>query len=49
MALEGAIASVLAVVAGELVGAGKLPAASLPVAVVGLLPGMGAHVSLQVG
>lgn len=37
VALEGPVPGVLAVVAGELVGAGELPAAALPVAVVRLL------------
>lgn len=36
VALEGPVAGVLAIVTGELVGAGELPAAAFPVAVVGL-------------
>lgn len=38
LTLEGSVARVLPVVARELVGAGELPAAALPVAVVRLLP-----------
>lgn len=37
VALEGSVPGVLAEVTRELVGAGKLPAAAFPVAVVGLL------------
>lgn len=37
VALEGSVAGVLAEVTCELVGAGKLPAAAFPVAVVRLL------------
>lgn len=47
MALEWAVTGVFAVVARELVGTRELPSASLPVAVVGLLTGMRAHVSLE--
>ena len=36
-------------VAAELVGPGELPAAALPRADVGLLPGVGPHVGLHVG
>lgn len=37
LALEWAVARVFAVVTGQLVGAGKLPAATFPSAVIGLL------------
>ena len=48
LALEGPVAGVLAVVTGELVGAGEFPAASLPATQVRLLPGVRAVVRLQV-
>ena len=47
-ALERAVARVFAVVAGELVGAGELPSASLPGALVGFLARVGPQVGLQV-
>ena len=49
MALKGSVAGMLAVVAGQFVGAGEFPTASFPVAVVWLLPRMGSQVGLQVG
>lgn len=48
VALEGPVPRVLAVVPGELVRAGELPAAAFPVAVVGLLTCVRPEVSLQV-
>ena len=48
-ALEGPVARVLPHVPGELVGAGKLPAAVLPRAHVRLLAGVCPEVRLQVG
>lgn len=47
-ALERPVASVLAVVASQLVRAGELPAASLPAALVRLLARVRAEVRLQV-
>lgn len=47
VALEGPVPGVLAVVAGEFVGAGELPAAALPVAVVRLLTCVCPQVGLQ--
>jgi len=48
-ALEGLDASVLPHVPSQLVRPGKLPAAALPVALVGLLPRVGPLVRLEVG
>ena len=48
-ALEGLDTRVLPHVAGELVGACKLPIAALPATFVRFLPGVGALVSLEVG
>lgn len=48
MALEWPVACVFAVVAREFVGSRKLPAAAVPVAVVGLLACMRAQVRLEV-
>ena len=47
--VEGLVPGVLALVARQLVGARKPPAAVLPLADVGLLAGVGAEVRLQVG
>jgi len=47
VALEWSVAGVLAVVTGELIRTGELPAATFPIAMVGLLTGMGAHVCLE--
>ena len=48
-ALEGPVPRVLPHVPGQLVGAGKLPAAVLPRADVGLLTGVRPEVRLEVG
>ena len=47
-ALERLDASVLAVVTGQLIRAGKLPGASLPGTFIWLLPSVGPQVSLEV-
>ena len=47
VALEGLGPGVLPVVPRQLVGPGKLPAASIPRALVRLLPHVGHHVPLQ--
>ncbi len=49
LALERSVPSVFPVVTGQFIRAGELPTTALPVAVVGLLPGVGPHVSLEVG
>jgi hypothetical protein len=48
VALEGAVAGVLSVVSRQLVGARELPAAALPVAVVGLLARVRAEMRFEV-
>lgn len=48
-ALKGPVTGVFPVVPGEFVRARKLPAAFLPVALVGLFTGMRPEVSFQVG
>lgn len=48
MTLEWSVSGVFAVMACQFIRTGELPAAPLPVAVVRLLSGMGAHVGLQV-
>lgn len=48
VALEGSVACVFPVVAGQLVGAGEFPAASLPGTVVWLFTSVSPHVRLQV-
>ena len=47
MALERPVPRVLAIVAGELVRAGKLPPTSLPVAAIGFFSSVGAQVGLE--
>ena len=49
LALERLHARVLAHVASEFVRAGKLPRATLPVALVGLFPGVGPLMGFKVG
>lgn len=49
VALERTVSSVLAVMPRQFIRAGKLPATTLPVAVVGFLAGVCSEVSLEMG